>query len=59
MQSAWQTDILKTAMHRKVGIAYGKPEVRADVIKGDYDYVIINYDGVEIVKTQSKKLILI
>tara|TARA_S200002703_G_scaffold83389_1_gene71845 strand:+ start:1526 stop:3082 length:1557 start_codon:yes stop_codon:yes gene_type:complete len=50
MQSAWQTDILKTAMHRKVGIAYGKPEVRADVIKGDYDYVIINYDGVEIVK---------
>ena len=49
MSSAWRTDILQTAMHRTVGIAYGKPETRKEVISKGYDFVIINYDGLDIV----------
>lgn len=49
MYSAWQSDIFKTAMHRKSAVAYGSSSKRAKVINGDYDYVIINYDGVGVV----------
>ena len=49
MQSAWQADLFKFAMHRKVGIAYGDRLKRKAVIESDAHYVVINYDGVEIV----------
>jgi len=49
MQSAWQADLFKFAMHRKVGVAYGDRLKRKAVIESDAHYVIINYDGVEIV----------
>ena len=44
MQSAWQADLFKTAMHRTCGIAHGSK--RRKVIEGTYQFVIINYDGV-------------
>ncbi len=44
MQSAWQADLFKTAMHRTCAIAHGSK--RRKVIQADYDFVIINYDGV-------------
>ena len=50
MQSAWQADLFKFATHRKVGIAHGVREKRKQVIQGPYEYVIINYDGIEIVQ---------
>tara|TARA_R110000796_G_scaffold15249_5_gene48836 strand:- start:582 stop:1709 length:1128 start_codon:yes stop_codon:yes gene_type:complete len=37
-------------MHRKVDIAYGARAKRETIIKGDAEYIIINYDGVEIVR---------
>ena len=49
MQSAWQADLFKFAMHRKVGIAYGDRDKRVAVIESDAQFVIINYDGVDIV----------
>ena len=49
MQSAWQADLFKFAVHRKVDVAYGDRKKRQAVIAGDADYVIINYDGIEIV----------
>jgi SNF2 family DNA or RNA helicase len=49
MDSAWRADLFKFAMHRTVDIAYGKPEKRLNIIKGNAEFVIINYDGVEIV----------
>ena len=49
MQSAWQADLFKFAVHRKVDIAYGDRLKRRAIIEGDADFVIINYDGVEIV----------
>jgi SNF2 family DNA or RNA helicase len=50
MQSAWQADLFKFAVHRKVGVAYGDRRKRTAIIESDADLVIINYDGVEIVQ---------
>lgn len=50
MYSAWQADIFKTAMHRSVAVAYGDAEKRKKIINGVYEFVIINYDGVNIVR---------
>ena len=52
MDSAWRGDLFKVAMHRKVGIAHGKPAQRRAVIASDAEYVIINYEGVEIVRDE-------
>ena len=49
MDSAWRADLFSFAMHRKVDIAYGAKDKRRQIIEGDADFVIINYDGVEIV----------
>ena len=49
MDSAWRNDLFKFSMHRKVDVAYGKPEKRKEIIKSGAEFVIINYDGVEIV----------
>lgn len=46
MYSAWQGDLFKTAMHRTCAVAYGSTEKREKVIKGAYEFVVINYDGV-------------
>jgi len=50
MDSAWRADLFKFAMHRQVDIAYGSKEKRARIIKSTAEFVIINYDGVEIVQ---------
>jgi len=56
MYSAWQADIFKTAMHRSVAVAYGDADKRKKVLNGVYEFVIINYDGVNIVKEEISKL---
>lgn len=50
MDSAWRADLFSFAMHRTVGIAYGDAKKRRKIIAGQPDFLIINYDGVEIVK---------
>ena len=50
MDSAWRADLFKFAMHRHVDIAYGAKEKRSAIINGTAEFVIINYDGVEIVQ---------
>jgi len=49
MDSAWRADLFKFAMHRNVDVAYGSREKREAIINGVAEFVIINYDGVEIV----------
>jgi SNF2 family DNA or RNA helicase len=49
MDSAWRADLFKFAMHRSVDIAYGGAEKRREAINSGAEFVIINYDGVEIV----------
>jgi len=52
MQSAWQNDFFKFAIHRKVSIAYGSARKRKEIIQAGAEYVIINFDGVQIVKNE-------
>ena len=54
MSSAWQADLFRVLMHRKVDVAYGDRKKRAKVIAGDAEFVIINFDGVEIVQEEIK-----
>lgn len=49
MGSAWRGDLFRILMHRKVDIAHGSPEKRKKVIQSDAEFVIINFDGVEVV----------
>lgn len=55
MQTAWQADVFKTAMHRSCGIAHGDKHKRVKVIEGEYDFVVINFDGVGTVAEEIKK----
>lgn len=48
MQSAWQADVFKSVMHRSCGIAHGSKSRREKVVNGDYEIVIINYDGIAV-----------
>lgn len=50
MDSAWRADLFSFAMHRSVGIAYGTAKKRKAVIETLPDFLIINYDGLEIVR---------
>lgn len=55
MKAAWQRDLFQVLPHRSVGIAHGSAKTRRTVIQGDYDFVVINFDGVEIVMDEIKK----
>lgn len=50
MDTAWRADLFRALMHRTVGIAQGSRHQREKVIKGDYEFVIINFDGVKVVR---------
>lgn len=52
MDSAWRADLFKFAMHRQVDIAYGNKEKRVRIIRSNTEFIIINYDGVEIVQEE-------
>jgi SNF2 family DNA or RNA helicase len=49
MDSAWREDLFTFAPHRSVSIAYGAAKKRREIIEQGSDFVVINYDGVEIV----------
>jgi SNF2 family DNA or RNA helicase len=55
MYSAWQADIFNTAMHRTSGVAHGTADKRKRIIQGEYEFIIINYDGVAIVREEIEK----
>lgn len=50
MKSAWQQDLFRFAMHRSVSVAHGDARQRKKIIEEGAEFVIINFDGVEIVK---------
>jgi SNF2 family DNA or RNA helicase len=53
MQSAWEADLFKFAMHRSCAIAHSyNKDNRVKAIKSGAEFVIINYDGLEIVKNE-------
>ena len=52
MDSAWRNDLFSFAMHRTVDVAHGSKEKRKKIINGGAEFIIINYDGVEVVKDE-------
>ena len=50
MKAAWQQDLFKFAMHRSVSIAHGDAKQRVKIIEAGSDFVVINFDGVAVVK---------
>jgi SNF2 family DNA or RNA helicase len=52
MKSAWQQDLFKFAIHRSVAVAYGSATKRKEIIKSGAEFVVINFDGVDIVKKE-------
>ena len=52
MKSAWQQDLFKFAIHRTVSVAYGSAAKRKQIVAGDSEFVVINFDGVSIVKNE-------
>lgn len=49
MDSAWRADLFKFAMHRSVDVAYGSAAKRKEVIASQTEFVIVNFDGLEII----------
>ena len=52
MKSAWQQDLFKFAMHRSCSVAYGTAKQRAAVISSNAEFVVVNFDGLAIVKDE-------
>ena len=46
MQSAWQQDLFKFAVHRTVDVAYGSADKRNKIASSAAEFVVINYDGI-------------
>jgi SNF2 family DNA or RNA helicase len=55
MDSAWRGDMFSFAMHRTVAVAHGSAERRKKILAEGTDFVIINYDGVEVVYDEVAK----
>ena len=55
MQSAWMGDINNSIIHRSAIIAHhAQASRRVEMIQGDYEFVIINYDGINLVADDIK-----
>jgi len=52
MKSAWQQDLFKFAIHRTVSVAYGAARKRKEIVDIGSEFVVINFDGVNIVKKE-------
>ena len=51
MQSAWQNDLFRFAMHRTCAVAHSySREKRIQAVKSDAEFVICNFDGLKIIK---------
>jgi SNF2 family DNA or RNA helicase len=52
METAWRADLFRTVMHRTVAIAQGSKKQRKAVVEGEFEFVIINFDGVKVVSDE-------
>ena len=50
MKSAWQQDLFKFAMHRSCSVAHGAAKQREKIINSGAEFVILNFDGLAVVK---------
>lgn len=56
MSSAWLADINRSIIHRTAIVAHhAKAERRIEMVRGDYEFVIMNYDGLPLVADAVKE----
>lgn len=56
MQSAWQNDLFKFALHRTCAIAHSySKDKRVEAIESDAEFVVCNYDGLGIIQDAVKE----
>ena len=55
MKSAWQQDLFKFAMHRSCSVAHGDAKQRKKIIAAGSEFVVINFDGLAVVKEDVMK----
>jgi SNF2 family DNA or RNA helicase len=55
MQDAWMNGISKSVVHRSAIVAHHQQAVRrVEMVQGDYEFVIINYDGLNLISNEVK-----
>lgn len=55
MHSAWMDDLQNTIIHRSAVVAHhAKAARRIEAVQQDFEFVIINYDGLELVASEIK-----
>lgn len=52
MISAWQGDVFNTCMHRTSAVCHGTASKRKSIIDDSFEFIIINYDGVAVVREE-------
>lgn len=52
MSQAWAKEVFDVAMHRTYAIAHGTADQRRKVVATNPDFLIINFDGVEVVQKE-------
>lgn len=56
MSAAWHNDLTRSIVHRSVVIAHhSSADRRREMVRGGYDFVISNYDGLNIIADEIKK----
>lgn len=59
LQRTWHDEVFRCTMHRKVGVVYGPKAKRLKVLSeiDQYDYLVINHDGIEVVYKELEALV--
>ena len=52
MISAWQGDVFNTCMHRTSAVCHGTASKRKSIIDDSFEFIIINYDGVAVIREE-------
>jgi superfamily II DNA or RNA helicase len=53
MHSAWMGDIMNSVMHRTAVVAHhAQASRRIELVQGDYEFVIANYDGLNLINKE-------
>lgn len=55
LELVWADEIFQCLMHRSYAVLHGTREKRMDLLAGNFDFYIINHDGLKIIADELKK----
>jgi len=50
LELIWMQDIFDVLMHRAAGVVHGTMDHRMDILRTDFDFYIVNHDGIKLTK---------